>query len=184
MLGDVNKLFVSKSLLTTPSNVLLLHLKQTFPQIIWIFNEGDGIKSRLPVKKFSALWKKKNLNLSFFFFFLAKENVNKLVFDPNDMSITDKLGMHFEIAMTNFFTDLGTLFARYPLPVIVLSVGFAVGLSTGIKWLNVTTDPIELWASPSSRSRIEKDFFDKTFRPFYRTEQIIITAKNLSSVSF
>ena len=65
-----------------------------------------------------------------------------------------------------------------------LSVGFAVGLSTGIKWLNVTTDPIELWASPSSRSRIEKDFFDKTFRPFYRTEQIIITAKNLSSVSF
>jgi Niemann-Pick C1 protein len=117
-----------------------------------------------------------------FFFFLAKENVNKLVFDPNDMSITDKLGMHFEIAMTNFFTDLGTLFARYPLPVIVLSVGFAVGLSTGIKWLNVTTDPIELWASPSSRSRIEKDFFDKTFRPFYRTEQIIITAKNLSSV--
>ena len=128
--------------------------------------------------------KKEESQPHFFFFFLAKENVNKLVFDPNDMSITDKLGMHFEIAMTNFFTDLGTLFARYPLPVIVLSVGFAVGLSTGIKWLNVTTDPIELWASPSSRSRIEKDFFDKTFRPFYRTEQIIITAKNLSSVSF
>ena len=128
--------------------------------------------------------KKEESQSLFFFFFLAKENVNKLVFDPNDMSITDKLGMHFEIAMTNFFTDLGTLFARYPLPVIVLSVGFAVGLSTGIKWLNVTTDPIELWASPSSRSRIEKDFFDKTFRPFYRTEQIIITAKNLSSVSF
>ena len=125
----------------------------------------------------------KEVSQPVFFFFLAKENVNKLVFDPNDMSITDKLGMHFEIAMTNFFTDLGTLFARYPLPVIVLSVGFAVGLSTGIKWLNVTTDPIELWASPSSRSRIEKDFFDKTFRPFYRTEQIIITAKNLSSVS-
>ena len=129
-------------------------------------------------------YEKRRISTSLFFFFLAKENVNKLVFDPNDMSITDKLGMHFEIAMTNFFTDLGTLFARYPLPVIVLSVGFAVGLSTGIKWLNVTTDPIELWASPSSRSRIEKDFFDKTFRPFYRTEQIIITAKNLSSVSF
>ena len=44
-LGDVNKNFVFKSLLTTTSNVLPLHLKQTFPPIIWIFieSEGDGI---------------------------------------------------------------------------------------------------------------------------------------------
>ena len=47
MLVGVNKVFVSKSLSTTPSNVLPLHLKQTFPPIIWIFTEGkgDGIKS-------------------------------------------------------------------------------------------------------------------------------------------
>ena len=42
---------------TTPSNVLPLHLKQTFPPIIWIFieGEGDGIKSRLPFKIFFTL---------------------------------------------------------------------------------------------------------------------------------
>ena len=34
LLGDVNKLFVFISLLTTPSNVLPLHIKQTFPAII------------------------------------------------------------------------------------------------------------------------------------------------------
>ena len=34
LLGDVNKLLVFKSLLTTPSIVLPLHLKQTFPPII------------------------------------------------------------------------------------------------------------------------------------------------------
>ena len=34
LLGDVNKLFVFKSLLITPSNVLLLHLQQTFLPII------------------------------------------------------------------------------------------------------------------------------------------------------
>ena len=34
LLGDVKKLFVFKCLLTTPSNVLPLHLKQTFPPII------------------------------------------------------------------------------------------------------------------------------------------------------
>ena len=54
---DVNKLFVFKSLLTMPSNVLPLHLKQTFPLIIWIFTEGegDGTKSRLSLKIFSTL---------------------------------------------------------------------------------------------------------------------------------
>ena len=101
---------------------------------------------------------------------------------PPKLNIVDKLGMSFEMALTNIFTEMGTLFARYPIPVIFLSIGFAAGLSTGILWLDVTTDPIELWASPESRSRIEKDFFDKTFRPFYRTEQIIIKAKNLSTV--
>jgi Niemann-Pick C1 protein len=39
-------------------------------------------------------------------------------------------------------------------------------------YLKVTTDPIELWASPASRSRVEKDFFDSNFRPFYRTSQV------------
>ena len=49
LLGVVNKLFVFKSLLTRPGNVLPLHLKQTFPSIIWIFTEGEGdeIKSKL-----------------------------------------------------------------------------------------------------------------------------------------
>ena len=52
-----NKLFVFISLLTTPSNVLPLHLKQTFPPIICIFteDEGDGIESRLPFKICSTL---------------------------------------------------------------------------------------------------------------------------------
>ena len=57
LLGLVNKLLKTKSLLTSPSDVLPLHLKQTFPRIIWIFTEGegDGIKFRLPFKIFSTL---------------------------------------------------------------------------------------------------------------------------------
>ena len=44
-------------LLITPSNVLPLQLKQTFPPIIWIFTEveGDGIESRLHLKIFTTL---------------------------------------------------------------------------------------------------------------------------------
>ena len=57
MLSGVNKLSIFKSLLTTPSNVLPLHLNQTFPLVILIFTEGevDGIESRLPLKIFSIL---------------------------------------------------------------------------------------------------------------------------------
>ena len=57
MLGDVNKLFGFKSLLTLPSNIFLLHLQQTFPPIIWIFTEGEGdrIETMLPFEIFSTL---------------------------------------------------------------------------------------------------------------------------------
>ena len=42
----------------------------------------------------------------------------------------------------------------------------------GIKYLKITTDPVELWAAPNSRSRIEREFFDSNFEPFYRIEQV------------
>lgn len=47
----------------------------------------------------------------------------------------------------------------------------------------VTTDPVELWAAPHSRSRIERQYFDYHFEPFYRIEQLIIRAKDLENVS-
>ena len=53
----IAELFVTKSLFTTPINVLPLHLKQTFPPTILIFTKGevDGIKSSLSFKIFSTL---------------------------------------------------------------------------------------------------------------------------------
>ena len=54
MLGDANKLFLFKSLLTMPSNVIP---QANVSLIIWIFTEGEGdeIKSRLPFKIFCTL---------------------------------------------------------------------------------------------------------------------------------
>lgn len=51
-----------------------------------------------------------------------------------------------------------------------------------MKFLNITTDPVELWASATSRSRIEKEFFDSNFEPFYRVEQIIIKPKTTRDI--
>ena len=92
MLGDVNKLFklLKKKMLTTPSNVWPLHLKQTFPTIILIFieGEGDGMKSRLLFKIFTTLLIsiKKNLHLCYHFqmklksWFLLCQQVNTCLF--------------------------------------------------------------------------------------------------------
>ena len=110
------------------------------------------------------------------------ESVPQWAINTPKLSFTDRIGVAIESGMTKFFTIWGTNCSRYPLPVIIVSVVIAGSLCTGIQWLEVTTDPIELWASPSSRSRIERDFFGATFRPFYRTQQIIINARNLEMV--
>lgn len=65
---------------------------------------------------------------------------------------------------------------------LILGFVFIVTLAHGVKFLNITTDPVELWASDTSRSRLEKEFFDKNFEPFYRVEQIIITPKKLQKI--
>uniref|UniRef100_A0A8C4QM20 NPC1 like intracellular cholesterol transporter 1 n=1 Tax=Eptatretus burgeri TaxID=7764 RepID=A0A8C4QM20_EPTBU len=65
---------------------------------------------------------------------------------------------------------LGIMFEKWGPLVIVLSAG--------ISMVKLTTDPVELWSSPDSRARREKDIHDKYFGPFFRTEQVIITAKN------
>ena len=55
LLGVVNKLLKTKSLLTSPSNVLPYYLKETFPSMIWIFTkvEGDGINKLFVFKGFA-----------------------------------------------------------------------------------------------------------------------------------
>lgn len=50
--------------------------------------------------------------------------------------------------------------------------------------MKISTDPVELWAGPHSRSRAEKDFFDDKFGPFYRTAQVFIKPVNKENVTF
>ncbi|KAL4081933.1 patched family-domain-containing protein [Scleroderma yunnanense] len=59
----------------------------------------------------------------------------------------------------------------------------AVGLlNLGWKKFDVETDPVRLWVAPSSESKLQKEFFDEHFGPFYRTQQIFVTkAQSISS---
>ena len=49
------------------------------------------------------------------------------------------------------------------------------GIATQVSFdFQITTDPVELWASPTSRTRQEKQIYDEQFNPFYRTVQVIM----------
>lgn len=72
--------------------------------------------------------------------------------------------------------------AKYRVVVLCLCSWIIAGFSSGAVFLEITTSPVELWASASSRSRLEKEFFDNNFKPFYRTEQIFIKTVGLSEV--
>jgi Niemann-Pick C1 protein len=57
--------------------------------------------------------------------------------DHIELSYLEKWGSSLELHMTRFFTRWGKTCSKYPVPVIILSVGLALGLSTGINWLQV-----------------------------------------------
>ncbi|XP_014211184.1 Niemann-Pick C1 protein isoform X2 [Copidosoma floridanum] len=94
----------------------------------------------------------------------------------------ERLGANTDKFLQNFFCRWGTVCASQPRAVLFGGFMFIVLATLGIKDLHVNTDPVELWASPNSRSRLEKNYFDSHFDPFYRIEQIIITSINLPPI--
>ncbi|CAH1135903.1 unnamed protein product [Ceutorhynchus assimilis] len=98
-------------------------------------------------------------------------------------SFIERLGANTDSYLQKFFEKWGTVCAERPWLVLFIGACVVVSLGHGVKYLKITTDPVELWASPFSRSRVEKEYFDSHFNPFYRNEQIIIRARNLSNIT-
>lgn len=64
----------------------------------------------------------------------------------------------------------------HPCVVLLGSIILVVAASGGLVYMQITTDPVDLWSSPKSQARQEKDYFDSHFGPFFRTAQLIITS--------
>ena len=88
--------------------------------------------------------------------------------------------------MRTFFVDKfirkmfyrhGKFVATYPKSVIVVCMLISLGFSVALAFnrFQVEKDPIALWVGVDSEVLHEKNSFDNTFNPFYRTEQIILT---------
>jgi Niemann-Pick C1 protein len=77
------------------------------------------------------------------------------------------------------FYRLGLMAASSPW--LTFSIVFTlVGLlNIGWKRFEVETDPVRLWVAPNSESKLQKEFFDQNFGPFYRPEQIFITSASV-----
>ena len=78
------------------------------------------------------------------------------------------------------FFRLGLLASEKPYLTFAL-VFTAIGL-LNIGWQNfeVETNPVRLWVAPDSESKIQKEYFDEHFGPFYRPQQIFITSASSS----
>uniref|UniRef100_A0A8C8ZF85 NPC intracellular cholesterol transporter 1 n=1 Tax=Prolemur simus TaxID=1328070 RepID=A0A8C8ZF85_PROSS len=95
---------------------------------------------------------------------------------PGEASSCDPLGAAFEGCLRRLFTQWGSFCVRNPGCVIFFSLVFIVACSSGLVFVRVTTNPVDLWSAPASQARLEKEYFDQHFGPFFRTEQLIVQA--------
>ncbi|CAD6208835.1 GSCOCG00010663001-RA-CDS [Cotesia congregata] len=103
-------------------------------------------------------------------------------FEDEQSTVIERLGANTDKFLQEFFCFWGTVCAKHPWTVLFCGFLTVIALGTGINYMQMTTDPVELWASPLSRSRVERTFFDSHFEPFYRIEQLIITPVNLPNI--
>ncbi|XP_028988073.1 NPC intracellular cholesterol transporter 1 [Betta splendens] len=102
--------------------------------------------------------------------------------DQANASCCETCGERFENLLRTVFSHWGSFCVRHPFLVILGSLILVAAASGGLVHMRLTTDPVELWSSPHSQARQEKDYFDTHFGPFFRTVQLIITTPlNVSS---
>ncbi|CAF0998298.1 unnamed protein product [Adineta ricciae] len=86
--------------------------------------------------------------------------------------------------LERIFFRLGLFCAQHPFIVLLTGTIVIAGLSSGLIKFQVTTDPVQLWSAKSSIARQQKDYFDKHFKPFYRTTQLIIVPDDQTFETF
>jgi len=111
-----------------------------------------------------------------------------LIIEPptssSNLSCRSKIAFYIEQFLHNSFQKIGTYCAYNPVKVLFAGLLVVIICGCGLTKMQITTDPVELWSAPTSTARVQKEYFDKHFGPFYRTEQLIITAPNSTNSTF
>lgn len=107
---------------------------------------------------------------------LNSNDVTQRPIHPAEVTCAEKNSLAADAFLSSIFRNWGKLMATYPLTVLLLSAIVVAAFATGLMYIELTTDPVELWSAPNSRARQEKNFHDTNFGPFFRTNQLILTA--------
>jgi Niemann-Pick C1 protein len=78
--------------------------------------------------------------------------------------------------LRRFFYRLGLFAASKPFLTFTILFTVVGLLNVGWSRFEIETDPVRLWVSPDSESKLQSDYFNENFGPFYRIEQLFITA--------
>uniref|UniRef100_A0A674G866 SSD domain-containing protein n=1 Tax=Taeniopygia guttata TaxID=59729 RepID=A0A674G866_TAEGU len=114
-----------------------------------------------------------SLALAFLLASLCRKGTGRAVLQPGGHR--RRVGEGWQRLMERAFRRWGAAVAARPVPVLALALLAAGGLAAGLARLRLTTEPVELWSAPGSRARQEKEFHDRHFGPFLRTNQVIVT---------
>lgn len=96
------------------------------------------------------------------------------LFDPID--VLQPRHYRLNTVIRRFFYRVGLFCASYPLATLALASAFIGLLNLGWTRFSVETDPVRLWVAPTSETKLQKEYFDQHFGPFYRTEQMFISS--------
>ncbi|KAH9048952.1 multidrug efflux transporter AcrB transmembrane domain-containing protein [Lactarius hengduanensis] len=80
------------------------------------------------------------------------------------------------VKLRRAFYQLGLFTASSPFATFAIMFTLMGLLTLGWVRFSVETDPVRLWVAPDSESKVQKDFFDQNFGPFYRPQQIFVTS--------
>ncbi|XP_006051366.1 NPC1-like intracellular cholesterol transporter 1 [Bubalus bubalis] len=100
------------------------------------------------------------------------------------ISLAHRLSLSTHTLLSRCFQCWGTWVASWPLTILAVSVIVVVAMAGGLAFIELTTDPVELWSAPNSLARREKAFHDKYFGPFFRTSQVFMTAPHRPSYRY
>ncbi|XP_053510806.1 NPC1-like intracellular cholesterol transporter 1 isoform X2 [Artibeus jamaicensis] len=99
-------------------------------------------------------------------------------------SFSNRLSLSTHTLLNRGFQGWGTWVASWPLTVLLVSTAMVAALAGGLAFMKLTTDPVQLWSAPNSQARREKEFHDQHFGPFFRTNQVILTAPHRPSYRY
>ncbi|CAD6191135.1 unnamed protein product [Caenorhabditis auriculariae] len=89
-----------------------------------------------------------------------------------------RTGAWIERQLESGCTEYGRLVARNPYNAIATGLVIAMIACSGMIHFSLVSDPVEIWSSPNSRARQEKNFFDAKFGSFQRIEQVTFVTKS------